>query len=123
MGQTLTGTASPLPELRARDGIPDWDEIAALVKSWKAGAFVVGLPLNMDDTASELSQRAEKFARRLEGRFNLPCHLVDERLTSREARDISRTNAELGGRRHNSRAHVDSLSAVLILESWLADNG
>lgn len=121
VGQTLTGTASPLPILKARDGIPDWEEIATLVKSWKPDAFVVGLPLNMDGSDSELSQRALKFARRLEGRFNLPFHTVDERLSTREAREISRENARRAGHRFNERDEVDSFSAQLILETWLAD--
>ena len=47
---------------------------------------VVGLPLNMDGSPSEMSARAEKFARRLSSRFNLPVHTHDERLTTFEAK-------------------------------------
>ena len=48
--------------------------------------MVVGLPLNMDDSESDLSNRARKFARRLQGRFAVEVEMVDERLTSREAK-------------------------------------
>lgn len=121
-GQSITGTASPLPELKAKDGKPDWPAVEALVAQWKPDAFVVGLPLNMDGSESAMSARARKFANQLHGRFGLPCHLIDERLSSREARDIGRAHAEKRGKGFNSRRVIDSIAAQLILESWLAEN-
>lgn len=122
VGQTVTGTASPLPEIKARDGKPDWLVIEQLCDVWKPDAFVVGLPLNMDGSASEMSRRAKKFANKLHGRFNLPCHTMDERLSSREARDISRNNARERGVKYSHLDQVDSLAAQLILESWMIEN-
>ena len=92
-GQSITATAAPLAPLAMRDGIPDWLVIERLLKEWQPQALLVGLPLNMDDTESELSHLARKFARRLHGRFNLPVFMVDERLTSRAARELL---AEIG---------------------------
>ena len=83
---------------------------------------MVGIPYNMDGSESDMAIQARKFCRRLSGRFNMPCHTMDERLSSREAREISRNNAELGGKRFDPRADIDSLAAQLILESWLAEN-
>ena len=115
-GQTLLGTASPLKPLMARDGIPDWDEVGRVLAEWQPDVVVVGLPLNMDDSPSELSERASKFGRRLHGRFGLEVQYWDERLSSFEAKgDIMRN-------RHSKdfkRESVDSLSAQLILESWM----
>lgn len=122
VGQTITGTASPLSILKARDGIPDWNEIGKLIEEWKPNALVVGVPLNMDGSESAMSTRALKFSRRLNGRFNLPCHTIDERLSSREARDISRSNAQQSGRKYNQKEEIDALAAQLILETWLAEN-
>lgn len=122
VGQTITGTASPLSVLKAKDGIPNWAEIEALIKEWKPAALVIGMPLNMDGSESEMSIRARKFSNRLNGRFNLPCHTVDERLSSREARDISRANAERAGKRFNNKEQIDALAAQLILETWLSEN-
>ena len=59
-------------------------------KSGSPDLVVVGLPLNMDDSESDLSNRARKFARRLQGRFAVEVEMVDERLTSREAKSIGR---------------------------------
>ena len=88
-GQTITRTATPLATLRARDGIPDWRAVAALIDEWRPDVLLVGLPLNMDDTKSEMSERAERFAKQLTRRFDRAVELVDERLTSFEARGLS----------------------------------
>ena len=58
-----------------------------IVKEWQPDLFIVGLPLNMDDSESELSTRARKFARRLRHQTNIETWMVDERLTTREARE------------------------------------
>ena len=115
IGQQLTGTARPLAALKAQDGIPDWNKIEALLKEWLPDRVVVGLPLNMDGTEQPLTARARKFANRLHGRFGIQVDLHDERLSTVEAR------ADLfsrGGFRALNKGSVDSLSAVVILESW-----
>lgn len=88
-GQAITHTASELATVRARDGVPDWNAVDALVRQWRPDALLVGLPLNMDDTESEMSTRAKSFAKKLRSRYRLAVNLVDERLTSFEARRIS----------------------------------
>lgn len=117
VGQTLTASAEPLTHIRARDGIPDWDEIAQLIREWRPQALIVGLPLNMDGSPSDMSARAEKFARRLHGRFQLPVHTVDERLSTFAAKQSLRDN----GRSPRSYRDdpVDSLAAALLLQTWL----
>ncbi len=117
IGQRITATAAPLSPLMMRDGIPDWTLMERLIKEWQPHALLVGLPLNMDDTESELSHLARKFARRLQARFNLPVFMVDERLTSRAARDLLDEVAE---RRKGKKPSLDSTAAVLMIESWLA---
>ncbi|MEM6162326.1 Holliday junction resolvase RuvX [Erwinia sp. P6884] len=115
IGQQLTGTARPLNAIKAQDGIPDWNKIEALLKEWQPDRVVVGLPLNMDGTEQPLTARARKFANRLHGRFGVQVDLHDERLSTVEAR------ADLfarGGFRALTKGSVDSLSAVIILESW-----
>jgi putative Holliday junction resolvase len=113
----LIGNARELPALPARDGIPDWQQVAALVKEWQPDLFVVGLPLNMDGSESVMSTRARKFGNRLYGRFGVLCEMADERGSTREAKAI----AKEAGHRGNYRAEsVDGIAAVLILESWLA---
>ena len=112
-GQTVTSTATSLAIITARDGIPDWRALGEIINEWQPDLIVVGLPLNMDGSESELSRRARKFARRLHGRFNIDTLMMDERLSSREAKAAYR---RLGKRDLDK---VDHIAAALILQSWL----
>ena len=112
-GQRLTATSQQLEPIKARDGIPDWDLLQRIIDEWQPDAFVVGLPLNMDDSESDLSSRARKFARRLQGRFGVQVEMVDERLTSREAKMLSREQGT------QDLTKIDHIAASLILQSWL----
>lgn len=114
-GQELLGTGKPLTMLPARDGVPDWDQIGRLLEEWKPDRVLVGLPLNMDDTENDMCARARKFGKRLHGRFHVEVEMVDERLTSFEAKgDV----LAAGGSRDFGRDGVDDRAAVLILETW-----
>ena len=118
-GNALLATTQSLPILKARDGVPDWDAVARLVAEWQPDLLVVGEPLNMDGSPSELSERAGKFGRRLHGRLGLPVEMVDERLSSFEAKQQSR---EMGHRGDYNKDPVDSLAAELILQTWLSEH-
>ena len=117
VGQTVTGTASALDTIKARDGIPDWQRIDALIDQWRPDLLLVGLPLNMDGSDSPMSQRARKFSRRLHGRYGLPAALMDERLSTFAAKGelLARGEAVEPG----SGGRVDAIAAQLILESWM----
>ena len=118
VGQTITATASEKPSFSARDGIPDWHKVEQFLNEWKIQEAVVGLPLNMDDTESELSARARKFANRLHGRFGIKVHLMDERLSTREAKAEASERGHKGDYGNNP---IDGIAARLILESWLSN--
>lgn len=111
VGQTLTGTATPLATLAARHGRPDWRAVDSLVEDWKPEAVVVGLPLNMDGTEQPITARVRRFARRLQARVALPVHFADERLSTREARARENGGAPREGR--------DAMAAQVILEGWM----
>jgi putative Holliday junction resolvase len=100
----------------AKDGVPEWHQIEALLKEWKPKLVIVGRPLNMDGSESAMSARAKKFANRIHGRFGVPIALHDERLTSQEAKQMAR---ERGHKGDYSKAPIDALAASLILESYI----
>jgi putative pre-16S rRNA nuclease len=114
VGQTLTGSASPLTTLRACNRRPDWDGIARLIGEWTPQALVVGIPYRMDDQEEPWAPLAHRFARQLAGRYRLPVHEMDERLSSWEARSLM-------GHAATSREAVDAVAASLILEAWLSE--
>ena len=115
IGQQLTGSASPLTSIKAVDGIPDWQQIAALIEEWQPDLVVVGLPLNMDGTEQEMTQRARKFANRIAGRFGVKVATQDERLTTADAKARL---FELGDFKALTKGQIDAVSAVLIIESY-----
>ncbi|MDN7125240.1 Holliday junction resolvase RuvX [Pseudidiomarina sp. 1APP75-32.1] len=117
VGQTITGTASPLAALKAKDGQPDWHKVQVLINEWQPQCLVVGLPLNMDGTEQPVTELARKFANRLHGRFGLPVHLQDERLTTVAAKEEL---FERGGFRQLSKDKIDSAAAQLILEDYMS---
>ena len=115
-GQEITGSASPLTSLKANEGIPDWAQIEKLLKEWQPDLLIVGLPLNMDGTEQEMTQRARKFGQRLHGRVGFQVEFKDERLTTTDAKARL---FEQGGYKALGKSRVDAVSAQLILESWM----
>ena len=116
VGNTLSLTSSPLTILQARDGVPDWNALSAILDEWQPNRVLVGNPLNMDDSESDMGRQAAQFARRIEGRFGLKVTLVDERLSSREAK----ANALATGHRGDfANTPVDDEAAAIILTTWL----
>jgi putative Holliday junction resolvase len=112
VGQTLTSTANPLESIRVTRPGSHWDAITRIVNAWRPNALIVGLPLNMDGSEQKVTQRARRFGKQLLGRYQLPVHLVDERLTTREARDRLAQAGRAGSDDH-------PVAAQIILESWL----
>ncbi len=115
LGQELTGLASPLGSVKARDGIPDWDSLTKFIKEWQPDFIVVGLPLNMDGSEQQLTHDAKKFGNRVAGRFGLKVEFQDERLTTATAKEA--LFAE-GGYRNLKKDNIDAASAKLIIESY-----
>lgn len=117
VGQEITGTAAPLNALKAVDGIPDWDILERIFAEWQPQLAVVGLPLNMDGTNQQITFAAKKFANRLNAKYKVKVETLDERLTTVEAKSEL---FEMGGYKKLEKSKVDSVSACLILESWMS---
>ena len=111
VGQTLTATATPVDTILVKQGKPDWHKISKLIEHWQPEALVVGQPLHLDGTRQWITDLAEKFGRQLQGRYHLPVHYADERLSSFEAR-----------RRLKQVTDLDPVAAQVILETWLAEH-
>ena len=117
-GQKLLLTANPLTILRAKDGIPNWSQLQKLIDDWMPDQVLVGLPLNMNGSESQFCLRARKFGRRLHGKFGVEVAMVDERLSTFTAKEQYQTKNQLY---KHKKILVDDIAAVLILETWLAD--
>ena len=116
VGQTLTGTATPVQTISQHHQTPDWKTIGQLIEEWQPNQLVVGLPLNMDGSEQTLTHRSRHFAKQLTQHYDLPVVFADERLSTREAaRNFDHRNEPKEGR--------DAVAAKVILEGWMAGAG
>ncbi len=115
VGSTYSGLAEPLTALPGGRHT-DWARLTRLIEQWRPDALVVGLPLNLDGSENEMTGLARRFGKRLQARYNLPVHMVDERLTTRMAAGVL-YEAGIPGRRHKRR--LDKLAAQAILQAFL----
>ncbi len=112
VGQTITGTSSPLMVLDVvQEGKEIWNTIEDLINEWKPDQLLVGNPLNMDGTPSEIMKKVDQFFKKLQMISNVPCELVDERLTSFEAKQLAQMNAR--------DDRIDDLAAKIFLDNWI----
>jgi len=116
-GQTITQSASPVATLNAVNNKPDWAGIEQLIKQWNPDALIVGLPYYLDGSKSDMTKRAEKFSRQLEGRFHLPVYTHNEALSSFEAESFLQDK-----KKQHDKQDIDKIAAAIIVQSWLEQN-
>tara|TARA_Y100001001_G_C7760843_1_gene221629 strand:- start:29 stop:439 length:411 start_codon:yes stop_codon:yes gene_type:complete len=81
--------------------------------------FVVGLPKQMDNTASESEVLIQDFLNKLKAKFpNIPVERQDERFTSKMAVQ-SMLDSGMKKKKRRDKALVDEISATLILQAYL----
>ena len=122
VGEPELGTAHALPALAALTQPGRMTAIERLLTEWNPSLLLVGRPLGDDGAVQEMTRRAERFARQLNGRFGLPVRLVDERYSSAEAE--SRVRAAYGARKAVALARgkaLDSQAAQILLEQFFND--
>ena len=106
VGDRVSGTARPLATVDSANG-PDWDEISRLIDDWQPGALVIGRPTTLSGATQPMTAAAERFARRLGGRYHLPTYLAEERMTSLATQDMRVPEGS------------DAAAAAEILSDWL----
>ena len=112
VGQTITKTSSPLLVLNVQqEGKEIWNTILLLLEEWKPDQLLVGKPLNMDGTPSDMMKKVEPFFKKLKMISNIPCEMVDERLTSFEAKQLMESNTK--------KVRIDDLAAKIFLDTWM----
>lgn len=120
VGQTVTKTARPLAVILANQGVPHWEALDKLIKTWQPDALVVGIPLDMAGKELSVTRAAQQFAKLLQERYQLPVHDIDERLTTKDAREQLFTQ---GGYKALQNTQIDSVAAQLILQTWFMQAG
>ena len=111
VGQTITSTATALEIIKTINNKPDWNSITRLINEWGPDLLIVGKPYQLDGSRQEMTDIAERFSRQLEGRYQIKVEMIEEQLSSYEARRELKSTYEL-----------DAVAARLILETWLREN-
>lgn len=116
-------TAQPLFTLHRTRLIADLKSIGRFIRKHEIGTLVVGLPLHADGSRSPQADKTEAFAAALFAHHpTLAHHLLDERLTTREAHDLldlgRHKRANAAGRLDRKNL-IDQVAATLLLEAFL----
>ncbi len=105
--------------LKAQSGkLKDWPKLEEVLVEYKPHTILVGLPLNMDGSESEMSERAKEFGESLSSRTSIPVQFVDERLSSWEVKKMDQENSK-NKQKKTSKIHEES--ACLIAQTWVSD--
>ena len=113
VGQTSTNTSSPLQIIFNKDNKTNWTSISSLLDEWKPDLILLGKPLNMDGSDSEIMKKVDKFYKELKSIYDADIEFVDERLTTFEAREI------LKDEKHDN---VDAHAAKILIDNWFDIN-
>lgn len=112
VGQNISCTATPLGTIKVTKGQGYWLQIDRIIQEWQPNNLLIGWPVNMDGSDSEILEKTQVFIKELQIRYSINCIKVDERLTSIIAKQ---TITE----RRVTQFDVDSMAAQIILQAWL----
>ncbi len=115
VGEHLIKSANPLITIDSESNEVRFTQITQLIQEWQPVLLVVGLPLSLDGAETEMTQLCKKFARRLNGRFNLPVALIDERYSSAHASQLLN---QTGIKGRAQKTMLDQVAAQTILQSY-----
>lgn len=127
IGNSLTQSAQPLAVLTYVQTDRLFEQIKALLTEWQPATLVVGRPLEKDGSIGLSTNDADRFARRLAGRFDIPVERVDERYTSvgaaSELIEADRASIPAGRRRpRKTPESEDATAAAIILRQYWHGN-
>ena len=108
VGNTETMTSSPICIFKKTKTGFNWAELTNQILEWEPSKIIIGKPLNMDGTRSDIMEKVESFGKKLESLIDIDIEFYDERLTSFEARQLDE-DSEM----------IDDVAAKIILDSWL----
>lgn len=122
LSDELGMTAYPLEVIKRKDSNKlrkTFARIEEIAREYKVDKIIIGLPLNMDDSESEISKTVINFSENIKRRTGLPVELWDERLSTLEATDILK---EAGIKVQDRKTYIDKIAASFILRRYMEDN-
>ncbi len=115
-GQSISKTATPLGIVSVKNLEPNWPTLKQFIERWQPNCCLIGLPLNMDGTDSAITDKVHDFRKLFNQHFALTTHLIDERLSTREARwqieDLKTRHPK------TQKIPLDAWAAAILIENW-----
>ncbi len=108
--------ASPSKAVATEDALV---HVKSLVAERGITEIVVGVPLHMDGSMSEMGEEALSFVSQLGAIVDVPVVTRDERLSTVEAERALNAVDSVERRRKRPKGRVDSAAAAIILQSYL----
>lgn len=137
-GSSVLKSGEPIGLIEIPDETERFQKLGALIEEWRPDVLVVGRPVHPDGQTHEMTLACERFARQLQGRFDLPVVLVDERYSSaaasadlseasehsvgdrRRAGKLSSGNRK-SGQRSRGKLSLDAHAAAIILRQYWSE--
>jgi len=116
LSDPLRITASPLETFRFHSRVELGRQLAEILETYEVTKIVVGIPYTLAGGESETTGNALQFAEWIEDKFGLPVERVDERLTTRQAKDSLQ---QMGVKTGHNKDRVDAMAAAHLLRHYL----
>ena len=94
-------------------------ELEKIIKEHEIEKAIIGLPKNMNGSIGERGEASIRFAEHFEETFQIPCVLLDERLSTMAAERIL---LEADVSRKKRKKVIDKMAAAMILQTYLDQN-
>lgn len=108
---TEVGVISPLSTLANNRSLVN--EIKKLIHQYQFETMVVGLPITLAGHQGEQAKHVMMTAKQLQAKLGLKLVFEDERMTSQTAAQRLRLT-------DHTKGDIDAVSAMIILENWMA---
>ena len=96
------------------------DYTLKVILQYNVDVVVLGLPKNMDGSLGEQAILTKEFKNNLEKESNIKVVLWDERLTSRMASNMMKSQ---NLKRKKRKQDIDKMAAIIILQGYLDSQG
>jgi len=109
-------TANGITTIQRKSLKDDLQELDILIKEYKPGEIIVGVPYQMDGSVSERGQQILNFAEKIREAFSLPLVFWDESFSTVNA---EKKLIEGNMSRKKRKKVIDKIAAVFILQEYL----
>ena len=115
VSDALALTARPLAIVPRTNRSAAFRTLREISRQHNVGLIIVGCPIHLSGNASDLSEEATRFASRLRKELGLPVEMVDERLTTWQAKQIFASH----GASSTQDKSLDARAAAVFLQDYL----